>query len=137
NPRSPYRKLLAAAGCEMGDVERLVETEGLEGALRTLERAGVFVHYGEFKGRTPAVRGSQTFHFRSEDFNNPLVTEQFSTTSGGSRGAPSPVPVDTNVIQELAPHWAVFLAEHGGPDAPLILWTPGHAGIASRYLAWA
>jgi HAMP domain-containing protein len=73
NPRSPYRQLLAAAGCEMGDVKRLVETEDLEGALGRLERAGVHVSYEEFKGRTPAVRGSQTFHFRSDDFNEPLI----------------------------------------------------------------
>ncbi|HXJ83496.1 MAG TPA: hypothetical protein VMS64_33020 [Candidatus Methylomirabilis sp.] len=137
NPRSPYRRLLAAAGCEMGDVKRLVDTEDLEGALEALERAGVYVSYDELKGRTPAVRGSQTFHFHSDDFNNPLLTEHFSTTSGGTRGAPSILPVDVDVIQELAPHWGVFLAEHGGLGAPLILWTPGHAGIASRYLAWA
>jgi hypothetical protein len=137
NPRSPYRKLLAAAGCDPGDVKRLVETEDLEGALKTLARAGVYVSYEEFKCRIPTVRGSQTFHFRIDDFNNPLLTEHFSTTTGGTRGAPSRVPTDVDSIRELAPHWAVFLAENGCLDAPLIFWTPGHAGIASRYLACA
>ena len=137
NSRSPYRTLLVAAGCEPGDVKRLVETEGLEGALNALARAGIHVSYEEFKCRKPIVRGSQTFHFRVNDFNNPLLTEDFATTTGGTRGRPSNVPTDLDSIRELAPHWAVFLAEHGCLDAPLIFWTPGHAGIASRQLACA
>lgn len=137
SPRSPYRKLLAAAGCELGDVKRLVETEGLEGALKALARAGVYVSYEEFKCRKPAVRGSQTFHFRIDDFDNPLLTEHFSTTTGGTRGAPSRVPMGVDYIRELAPHWAVFLAENSCLDAPLIFWTPRHAGMVSRYLACA
>src|SRR5262245_14837963 len=32
-PSSPYRRLLGIAGCELGDLERLVAVEGLEGAL--------------------------------------------------------------------------------------------------------
>jgi hypothetical protein len=40
---SPYRALLRHAGCEYGDLERLVRGEGLEGALRTLARRGVYL----------------------------------------------------------------------------------------------
>jgi hypothetical protein len=36
---SPYR-LLEAAGCEYGDLVRLVEGDGVEGALRALLRRG-------------------------------------------------------------------------------------------------
>jgi hypothetical protein len=32
NEESPYRRLLAVAGCEYEDLERLVSREGLEGA---------------------------------------------------------------------------------------------------------
>ena len=63
NPRSPYLALLRAAGCELGDVRRLVAREGLEGALQQLRRAGVYVRFEEFKGLEPAVRGGQTFQF--------------------------------------------------------------------------
>src|SRR5262249_33554813 len=40
NPDSPYRALLALAGCEWEDVARLVGQGGIEGALRTLLRHG-------------------------------------------------------------------------------------------------
>jgi hypothetical protein len=36
--RGPYRKLLRLAGCEYGDLERLVSQDGLEGTLRGLAR---------------------------------------------------------------------------------------------------
>jgi hypothetical protein len=37
---SPYRPLLEADGCEYGDLVRLVEGDGVEGALRALLRRG-------------------------------------------------------------------------------------------------
>jgi hypothetical protein len=50
-PWSPYRRLLAAAGCEYGDLERLVDRDGLESALRTLFRRGVYLTIEEYRGR--------------------------------------------------------------------------------------
>jgi hypothetical protein len=38
---------------------------------------------------------------------------------------------------ESAPNWAVMLQAHGLENAPLIFWTPTHAGIAARYLRCA
>ena len=70
-PRSPYRRLLAAAGCEVGDLRRLVAEEGLEGALTRLAASGVYVTFDEFKGRRPIVRGSTRIECRAEDFDNP------------------------------------------------------------------
>lgn len=137
NPRSPYRRLLAAAGCALGDVASLVQADGLEGALRVLARAGVHVTFDELKCRCPAVRGSQTLHFRPADFDDPLVVEQLSLRSGGTRGAAQRVPIDVEHIAELAPSWALFLAENDCATAPLLFWTPGHAGVAARYLACA
>ena len=58
-PASPYRALLERAGCEQGDLARLVRQDGVEGALRTLYRAGVYLTVDEFKGRRPIVRGGQ------------------------------------------------------------------------------
>jgi hypothetical protein len=137
NPRSPYRALMAAAGCEIGDIAGLVAREGLEGALTALARTGVYVAYDEFKGRAPAVRGSQRLHFRPDDFDDPILTRSVSATSAGTRGAPTRVPLDAAIIGELAPAWMVFLAEHRCLDAPLIFWTPAHAGVAARYLSCA
>jgi hypothetical protein len=39
-PESPYRRLLALAGCEYGDIESLLHHEGLENTLFALARAG-------------------------------------------------------------------------------------------------
>jgi len=77
---SPYRRLLKAAGCEIGDVQRMVASDGVEGALERLHRAGVYVTYEEFKGKAVAVRGSQTFHFNDSDFDNPLVRGDRNST---------------------------------------------------------
>src|SRR4029450_14013666 len=41
NPRSPYLALLSHAGAQLEDVARLVDSEGLEGALDRLHDAGV------------------------------------------------------------------------------------------------
>src|SRR5262245_3234919 len=58
--RSPYLKLLRAAGCELGDVQKMAQRDGIDETLRQLWQAGVFVTFDEFKGRSSAVRGSQT-----------------------------------------------------------------------------
>ena len=137
NPRSPYRILLEAAGCEFGDIERLVEKEGLDGSLRILAESGVYLSYDEFKCRIPTIRGSQTFVFQEQDFNDPLIEGQLFSTSGGSRSKPVRIPEDVNHISLMAQHWAVFLAENDGFAGPLLFWTPGHAAVASRQLACA
>lgn len=136
-PSSPYRLLLDAAGCAAGDVERLVRREGLDAALRALAAGGVRIAFDELKGRAPAVRGSATFHFRADDFDDPLVRPDLALSSSGSRGPRQRVQIDVEHIAELAPAWGVFLAEHADGAAPLVFWTPGHAGIAARYLACA
>ncbi len=46
-PDSPYRALLAAAGCEFGDMQALVSRDGLEGALMTLAQRGVYLTHSE------------------------------------------------------------------------------------------
>ena len=58
---SPYRTLLREAGCELGDLARLVQGEGVEGALQELLRRGVYLTVSEFKGRVPVRRGATTF----------------------------------------------------------------------------
>ncbi len=54
---SPYRALLNLAGCEYGDLERMVTQDGVEATLRTLYHSGVYLSVEEFKGRRPVVRG--------------------------------------------------------------------------------
>lgn len=137
NPNSPYLKLFRAAGCEPGDVKNLVERNGVEETLAQLLRAGIYVTYDEFKGRAPAVRGSGTFVFRAADFDNPLITTHFYSSSGGTRGRPTPIRVNLEHIAQSAPHWALWFAAHDWMARPLVFWTTAQAGIASRQLLCA
>src|SRR5881396_1532753 len=54
-PRSPYRRLLRAAGCEPGDLRSLVARDGLDGALGQLADRGVYISSDEFKARHQIV----------------------------------------------------------------------------------
>lgn len=137
NPRSPYLRLFRAAGCTLGDVKNLVKQAGVEGALQQLLQAGIYVTLEEFKGRTPAVRGSRTFVFRDADFDNPLITTHFQSSSGGTRGRPTRIRIDLDHIAQSAPHWALWFAAHDWLARPLVFWTPAHAGIANSLLMCA
>ena len=100
--RSPYRRLLALAGCEYGDLERLVHREGLEGALSTLFARGVLLTVDEFKGRRAAVRGSGSVSIDPFDLANPSSAVHFVAHSSGSGGPRTPVPLDLAFVREHA-----------------------------------
>jgi phenylacetate-coenzyme A ligase PaaK-like adenylate-forming protein len=136
-PRSPYLKLFQHAGCNFEDVRDLVTRIGLEKALHSLLEAGIYVTFEEFKGKQPVRRGSKIFTFHDADFNNPLITRHYESSSGGTSGIPVRIHVDLDHITQSAPHWAVLFAEHDALNAPLVLWTPAHSGMANRYLMCA
>ena len=135
--RSPYLKLLQHAGCEHGDLVALVRQSGIEAALERLSTAGVYVTWEELKGRTPVVRGSQTFHFSDGDFDSPLITAHYRITSGGTSGLPVRVRFDLKEHRYAAPNWAVLFDAHGWMGRPLIFWATTHTGLANRYLRCA
>jgi len=136
-PGSPYLKLLKSAGIEAGDIVGLVRQEGLEGALLKLFQAGVYVTFEEFKGWTPAVRGSGTFTFRGEDFDNPLIRPHFRARTGGTRGRAGRVPLHLDHIDQSAPHWAAWFASHGWTGRPIVFWSPVFAAVAMGQLRYA
>jgi hypothetical protein len=133
-PRSPYRRLFQAAGCELDDVRDLVAQHGVDGALRRLRHAGVFVEFEEFKGTKPAVRGSRTFRFLSSDFDNPLVHPHYVVPSGGSRGVPTRTLVELDYLADRAPLWCLWFQAHGLLDAPLVFLTPYNPGAVTLHL---
>lgn len=132
--RSPYLKLLRHAGCEYGDIAAMLPRQGLEGTLRALAQEGVRVTWEELKGRVPAVRGSRTFRFKASDFDSPLIDACYQTSSSGTSGTPVRVGVDIEEHFQAAPNWGVLFDAHGWMDRPLVFWTPGHTGLANRYL---
>ena len=113
-PTSPYRALLARAGCEWGDLEELVRRDGLEDALCALYRTGVYLTVDEFKGRRPIVRGGQTIPARLDGLRNLGVGPHVSSRTSGSRGAPVPVPSDLQFLRDRAVNTLVVLSARGG-----------------------
>jgi len=114
NHASPYRPLLKRAGCEYGDIERLVRRDGLEGTLRALFRAGVYLTADEYKGRRPAVRGDMSITVGPRRLRNPLMAPHFWTTTSGSRGAATRIPLDLACIRDRAVNMCLALDARGG-----------------------
>ena len=128
-PRSPYLRLLRAAGCELGDFKSLVDREGLDGALSRLVEDGVYVTFDEFKGRKEAVRGSQRFSFFEEDFDNPSVSPHVEARSGGTRSAGTSVKIHFSYLGELAVNTALTLHSHGFSKHDHVIWL--HEGFSA------
>jgi hypothetical protein len=138
NPSSPYRRLLALAGCEPGDLAWLVKTEGIEGALRVLCRSGVYLTVDEFKGRRVVRRGSATLHVNPIDLRNPLSALHVPTQTGGSGGAPGPLIYDLATIHDRAVNTLLALEAQGGGAWPKGVWgvSTGSAPVVLRFASF-
>jgi hypothetical protein len=71
NPASPCRELLKLAGCEFGDLTKIVRQYGIAHALGILLKHGVYLTVDEFNRRMPVVRGSATI-----SLNGPAASYQ-------------------------------------------------------------
>jgi len=131
HPGSPYRTLLNLAGCEYGDLERLVSQDGVEGALLTLFRHGVYLTVDEFKGRRPVVRGNVTIAVDPSQFRNPNSRFHLPLLTSGSRGMRTPVLIDLEFIRDCAVNAFLFLEARAGTRWLNAIWgVPGGGGIA-------
>jgi hypothetical protein len=125
-PDSPYRRLLALAGCELGDVEKLVRQEGVEGALSALCLRGVYLTLDEFKGRRPVVRGSSTIAIDPRLLGTPGMATHIPAATSGSRGARSQVGIDLASIRDQGMDTALAHAAWGDTGWRTALWgVPG------------
>ncbi|MGH7709813.1 MAG: hypothetical protein ACREOG_00925, partial [Gemmatimonadaceae bacterium] len=122
NATSPYRKLMSIAGCTEHDVRRLVTTEGVEGSLRALREAGVYVSFEEFKGSQSIRRGSQLVAVRPEDFDNPRVTKYHAVATGGSTGGGRRVLMDLDHLTSRLPTILLGDVYHGLFGIPTVFW---------------
>jgi hypothetical protein len=122
HPSSPYLALLRMAGCEMADLRSLVRTRGLEGALRELRAAGVYITFEEFKGRAPIVRGGLTIPVKARDFDNPRARRHFTLQTGGSTGIATSVNQDLDHLAATAPYTLLMLHAHETLGAPIACW---------------
>jgi hypothetical protein len=121
---SPYERLFAHAGCDACDVASAVRTDGVEGALSVLYRAGIYLAGDEFKGRADVVRGSLAFRVDPATLVSPGAVVHGLSASSGSGGARTPVPIDLAFVRDHAVNTHVALDAHGGRD-----WTHAHHGV--------
>jgi hypothetical protein len=111
------------AGCEYGDLADLVEREGLEAALLTLYRAGVYLTVEELKGRRPIVRGSLKV---GGPVQNPTVMPHGLARTSGSRGPSMSVPISLPFVAEMALDMRLTLDAWGAGPWRLAYWdVPG------------
>lgn len=120
-PGSPYLPLLNMAGCELGDVAKMVHERGLEGTLKKLYEAGVYVTFEELKGREPIVRNGKEVAATPSDFDNPMIADYLRVESSGSTGPPTRVWLDLQSIADQALSLSAILDAHGILGAPTAL----------------
>ena len=125
NENSPYLKLLRLAGCEYGDLERMVCSDGIEPALCKLREEGVYVSIEEFKGKKELVRGEKVFRFKEGDFDNPFLSRHLEARSGASRSAGTRTMYDFNFLAEnWTPYAIIRLDACNALELPMVFWMP-------------
>jgi hypothetical protein len=134
---SPYRALLDHAGCELGDLERLVRQDGVESALRSLFRVGVYLTVDEFKGRRPVVRGSLARSIDPAGFQNPRSAGHVPAQSGGSRSTGTAILMDLDFIREAAEDTRLLFDAWGGIEWTRAVWQVPGSGVIARLLEYA
>ena len=127
-PSSPYRPLLAAAGCTYADLEASVREHGIERTLEELRDAGVYVTLEEWKGRQVLERNGVELHLQPSDFDNPLIGRDLEASSSGSSGSASRTPAGWNGLTEGAKMFRVLLDSYGLGDAKAAIWMPAPPG---------
>lgn len=122
NPISPYFKLLRHAGIEYGDFVKLVESEGIEGALSKIYDTGVYLTINEFKGRQPVRRPGLEFPTQPHDFDNPFLVKYYEARSGGSRSRGNRIIIDLDLLTHEAAYFRLFLESFGLTANPRGAW---------------
>jgi hypothetical protein len=130
---SPLRRLLHWAGCEAGDLRRMVQADGVEATLTRLGAAGVRISADEFRGRVPLRRAGLEIATAPSDFLNPLLGGGVAGATSGSTGRRVAVRYSWPFLAAEAADEQLLLASHGMEGAPLALWLPGPPGIAGLH----
>jgi hypothetical protein len=132
--KSPYLPLLAAKRIAFSDLKSWVSKDGLEAALRKLEREGVYFTVDEFKGKTTVHRSGTTLRCDESMFDNPFLSFVYEVRSGATRSAGTRIRIDFDYLHQRSLYDAFLLNLHGCLKAPIANWFPvfpGAPGINS------
>jgi hypothetical protein len=123
NPRSPYLRLMQVAGLTEERVLAMLGAHGVEGCLKRLYDAGVYITLDELKGRQPIRRGALEFYVTADDVRTAAPGNLMAPT-GGSRSAGVATPIDVaDLLYELPPRY-LFSRAYGLLERPFALWRP-------------
>lgn len=130
NPASPYLRLMEAARFTEEQVCKMIRTAGVEGSLRQLYEAGVYVTLDEFKGRRPIRRANLEMPVTSASFNVVDSGRYLTSHTGGSRSQGTETPIDVrDLMYEIPPRY-LFMQAYGLLHQPFALWRPAPPGVA-------
>jgi hypothetical protein len=113
---SPYHALLRRCGCEYGDLARLVTRDGVEAALGTLFREGVYLTLDELKGRQPVVRGSTVVEAGPGRLRNPAAARDLPMRSSGSTGRRTTLAVELAFLREACVDYDLVIRARGAGE---------------------
>ncbi len=135
NEPSPYLKLLRFVGCEYGDLERMVRSDGIEPTLKKLGEEGVYISIEEFKGKKELIRGAKAFKFRESEFDNPFLSRHLEASSGASRSAGTRTIYDFDFLAETwAVHRILCIDAYDMANIPIAIWCPIMPGVGPLIL---
>ncbi len=103
-----------------------MRVEGLEAALGTLFRQGVFLTVAELKARRPVSRGGLRFTVNPDDLRNPTSAYHIPGHTGGSRGPSIALAIDLSFVRDVAADLVASLAARGAAGWHIAYWdVPG------------
>jgi hypothetical protein len=132
NNNSPYLKLLDLSGYGFNDIEKLVQSVGIDSTLNELFKNGVYFTYREFRGDTPVIRNNCEFIVCKEDFDFPSRNGFYEVKSGATRSAGTNSKIEFEYLTQVASSFALLFDELGIHNGPVAMWLPilpGSAGI--------
>ena len=130
NRSNPYHIMFNLAGYGYDDLAERVRRNRLEGTLRELRHARVYLDHDEFKGIKPIIRYGQEIISTPEHFSNPLVTGWFQGNSGGSRSAGTLTCTGTEQLVHLTGYASLHAEEFELDGIPYVIARPGLPSIA-------
>ena len=112
-----------------------MQEEGIESALATLYRKGVYLTVDEFKGRTAVKRGTGEVAVQPGLLRNPATRFHLLSQTSGSGGQRTQVPIDLRHLGDRVVNLVLFLEAAGLRRSMTALWSaPGGASIVNSIL---